>query len=31
MTFEDTWIVVEAEGQPAELVERIVGSAKRRK
>lgn len=31
LTFEDTWIVVEAEGTAAELVERIAGSAKRRR
>jgi hypothetical protein len=31
LTFGDTWIVVEAEGQPAELVERLVETVKRRK
>ena len=31
LTFDDAWIVVEAQGTPAELVERIVGTAKRRK
>lgn len=31
LTFGDTWIVVEAEGQPAELVERLVETVKKRK
>jgi hypothetical protein len=30
LTFGDTWIVVEGEGPPGELVERIVGTAKKR-
>jgi hypothetical protein len=31
LTFGDTWIVVEGQGAPAELVERLVGTAKRRR
>lgn len=31
LTFGDTWIVVEAQGPAAELVERVVGTAKRKK
>jgi hypothetical protein len=31
LTFEDAWIVVEGQGPPADLVERIVGTAKKRR
>jgi len=31
LTFGDAWVVVEGQGPPAELVERIVGTAKKRR